>query len=109
MEMCFVFGIVILVGKDLLFMCIIWNDEGEDKLVILLMLGVIIVFVFVIDVCKILMFELKNEELVFVCIDFFKGQFCLGGFIFVQVYKVIGLVILDVDSFDDFKVFFVLV
>jgi phosphoribosylformylglycinamidine synthase len=38
-----------------------------------------------------------------------KGQFRLGGSILAQVYKAIGSVTPDVDSFDDFKAFFALV
>jgi phosphoribosylformylglycinamidine synthase len=52
---------------------------------------------------------LKNEESVLVRIDLSKGQFRLGGSILAQVYKAIGSVTPDVDSFDDFKAFFALV
>ncbi len=61
------------------------------------------------DVRKTLTPELKNEESVLVRIDLSKGQFRLGGSILSQVYKAIGSVTPDVDSFDDFKAFFALV
>jgi len=42
-------------------------------------------------------------------IDLSKGKFRLGGSILAQVYKAIGSVTPDVDSFDDFKAFFALI
>lgn len=52
-EFCFVLGIIILVGKDLMLMKIKWQENGEQKEVILLLLFIIIVFVCVEDICKI--------------------------------------------------------
>ncbi|WP_333640349.1 phosphoribosylformylglycinamidine synthase [Acinetobacter johnsonii] len=109
MEMCPALGIAIPVGKDSLSMRTTWNDEGEDKSVTSPMSGVITAFAPVTDVRKTLTPELKNEESVLVRIDLSKGQFRLGGSILAQVYKAIGSVTPDVDSFDDFKAFFVLV
>ena len=109
MEMCPALGIAIPVGKDSLSMRTTWNDEGEDKSVTSPMSGVITAFAPVTDVRKTLTPELKNEESVLVRIDLSKGQFRLGGSILAQVYKAIGSVTPDVDSFDDFKAFFALV
>ncbi len=109
MEMCPALGIAIPVGKDSLSMRTTWNDEGEDKSVTSPMSGVITAFAPVTDVRKTLTPELKNIESVLVRIDLSKGQFRLGGSILAQVYKAIGSVTPDVDSFDDFKAFFALV
>ncbi|NNH00833.1 phosphoribosylformylglycinamidine synthase [Acinetobacter sp. ANC 5414] len=109
MEMCPALGIAIPVGKDSLSMRTTWNDEGEDKSVTSPMTGVITAFAPVGDVRKTLTPELKNENSVLVRIDLSKGQFRLGGSILAQVYKAIGSVTPDVDSFDDFKAFFALV
>ncbi|MCK7608950.1 phosphoribosylformylglycinamidine synthase [Acinetobacter portensis] len=109
MEMCPALGIAIPVGKDSLSMRTTWNDEGEDKSVTSPMTGVITAFAPVTDVRKTLTPELKDIESVLVRIDLSKGQFRLGGSILAQVYKAIGSVTPDVDSFDDFKAFFALV
>ncbi|KAF1023741.1 MAG: Phosphoribosylformylglycinamidine synthase [Acinetobacter bereziniae] len=109
MEMCPALGIAIPVGKDSLSMRTTWNDQGEDKAVTSPMSGVITAFAPVLDVRKTLTPELKNEASVLVRIDLSKGQFRLGGSILAQVYKAIGSVTPDVDSFDDFKAFFALV
>ncbi|NNG82436.1 phosphoribosylformylglycinamidine synthase [Acinetobacter sp. ANC 5378] len=109
MEMCPALGIAIPVGKDSLSMRTTWNDEGEDKAVTSPMTGVITAFAPVGDVRKTLTPELKDEDSVLVRIDLSKGQFRLGGSILAQVYKAIGSVTPDVDSFDDFKAFFALV
>ena len=109
MEMCPALGIAIPVGKDSLSMRTTWNDEGEDKSVTSPMSGVITAFAPVTDVRKTLTPELKNKDSVLVRIDLSKGQFRLGGSILAQVYKAIGSVTPDVDSFDDFKAFFALV
>ncbi|RZJ24022.1 phosphoribosylformylglycinamidine synthase [Acinetobacter sp. UBA3106] len=109
MEMCPALGIAIPVGKDSLSMRTTWNDEGENKAVTSPMSGVITAFAPVTDVRKTLTPELKNEDSVLVRIDLSKGQFRLGGSILAQVYKAIGSVTPDVDSFDDFKAFFALV
>ncbi|MDY6482032.1 phosphoribosylformylglycinamidine synthase [Acinetobacter faecalis] len=109
MEMCPALGIAIPVGKDSLSMRTTWNDEGEDKSVTSPMTGVITSFAPVTDVRKTLTPELKDIESVLVRIDLSKGQFRLGGSILAQVYKAIGSVTPDVDSFDDFKAFFALV
>ena len=109
MEMCPALGIAIPVGKDSLSMRTTWNDEGENKSVTSPMSGVITAFAPVTDVRKTLTPELKNLESVLVRIDLSKGQFRLGGSILAQVYKAIGSVTPDVDSFDDFKAFFALV
>ncbi len=109
MEMCPALGIAIPVGKDSLSMRTTWNDEGIDKSVTSPMSGVITAFAPVTDVCKTLTPELKNLESVLVRIDLSKGQFRLGGSILAQVYKAIGSVTPDVDSFEDFKAFFALV
>ncbi|RDF61832.1 phosphoribosylformylglycinamidine synthase, partial [Acinetobacter baumannii] len=107
MEMCPALGIAIPVGKDSLSMRTTWNDNGEDKAVTSPMTGVITAFAPVADVRKTLTPELKNlEDSVLVRIDLSKGQFRLGGSILAQVYKAIGSVTPDVDSFDDFKAFF---
>ena len=109
MEMCPALGIAIPVGKDSLSMRTTWND-GEDKAVTSPMTGVITAFAPVLDVRKTLTPELKNlEDSVLVRIDLSKGQFRLGGSILAQVYKAIGSVTPDVDSFDDFKAFFALI
>ncbi|OTG62157.1 phosphoribosylformylglycinamidine synthase [Acinetobacter sp. ANC 3903] len=109
MEMCPALGIAIPVGKDSLSMRTTWNDEGENKAVTSPMSGVITAFAPVTDVRQTLTPELKNEESVLVRIDLSKGQFRLGGSILAQVYKAIGSVTPDVDSFEDFKAFFALV
>ncbi|HQZ59791.1 MAG TPA: phosphoribosylformylglycinamidine synthase, partial [Acinetobacter sp.] len=109
MEMCPALGIAIPVGKDSLSMRTTWND-GEDKAVTSPMTGVITAFAPVGDVRKTLTPELKNiADSVLVRIDLSKGQFRLGGSILAQVYKAIGSVTPDVDSFDDFKAFFALI
>ena len=109
MEMCPALGIAIPVGKDSLSMRTTWNDEGEDKSVTSPMTGVITAFAPVTDVRKTLTPELKDLESVLVRIDLSKGQFRLGGSILAQVYKAIGSITPDVDSFDEFKAFFALV
>jgi phosphoribosylformylglycinamidine synthase len=109
MEMCPALGIAISVGKDSLSMRTTWNDEGEDKSVTSPMSGVITAFAPVTDVRQTLTPELKDIESILVRIDLSKGQFRLGGSILAQVYKAIGSVTPDVDSFDDFKAFFALV
>ncbi|WP_180022506.1 phosphoribosylformylglycinamidine synthase [Acinetobacter sp. YH16044] len=109
MEMCPALGIAIPVGKDSLSMRTTWNDDGVDKSVTSPMTGVITAFAPVTDVRKTLTPELKNIESVLLRIDLSKGQFRLGGSILAQVYKAIGSVTPDVDSFDDFKAFFALV
>ncbi|MGC3820934.1 phosphoribosylformylglycinamidine synthase [Acinetobacter sp. G11] len=109
MEMCPALGIAIPVGKDSLSMRTTWNDEGEDKSVTSPMSGVITAFAPVTDVRQTLTPELKNQDSVLVRIDLSKGQFRLGGSILAQVYKAIGSVTPDVDSFEDFKAFFALV
>jgi phosphoribosylformylglycinamidine synthase len=109
MEMCPALGIAIPVGKDSLSMRTTWND-GEDKAVTSPMTGVITAFAPVLDVRKTLTPELKNlADSVLVRIDLSKGQVRLGGSILAQVYKAIGSVTPDVDSFDDFKAFFALI
>ncbi|WP_286686961.1 phosphoribosylformylglycinamidine synthase, partial [Acinetobacter sp. GWC1_38_13] len=109
MEMCPALCIAIPVGKDSLSMRTTWND-GEDKAVTSPMTGVITAFAPVLDVRKTLTPELKNlADSVLVRIDLSKGQFRLGGSILAQVYKAIGSVTPDVDSFDDFKAFFALI
>ncbi|NHB58228.1 phosphoribosylformylglycinamidine synthase [Acinetobacter sp. 194] len=109
MEMCPALGIAIPVGKDSLSMRTTWNEDGVDKSVTSPMTGVITAFAPVTDVRKTLTPELKNIESVLVRIDLSKGQFRLGGSILAQVYKAIGSITPDVDSFDDFKAFFALV
>lgn len=109
MEMCPALGIAIPVGKDSLSMRTTWNDEGQDKAVTSPMSGVITAFAPVNDVRKTLTPELKNTDSVLVRIDLSKGQFRLGGSILAQVYKAIGSVTPDIDSFTDFKAFFDLV
>ncbi|MCG2572524.1 phosphoribosylformylglycinamidine synthase [Acinetobacter sp. ME22] len=110
MEMCPALGIAIPVGKDSLSMRTTWNDEGVDKAVTSPMTGVITAFAPVLDVRKTLTPELKQlDDSVLVRIDLSKGQFRLGGSILAQVYKAIGSVTPDVDSFDDFKAFFALI
>lgn len=109
MEMCPALGIAIPVGKDSLSMRTTWNGEGEDKSVTSPMSGVITAFAPVTDIRQTLTPELKDIESVLVRIDLSKGQFRLGGSILAQVYKAIGSVTPDVDSFDDFKAFFALV
>ncbi|MCJ8160525.1 phosphoribosylformylglycinamidine synthase [Acinetobacter zhairhuonensis] len=109
MEMCPALGIAIPVGKDSLSMRTTWNDEGQDKSVTSPMSGVITAFAPVNDVRKTLTPELKNTDSVLVRIDLSKGQFRLGGSILAQVYKAIGSVTPDVDSFAEFKAFFDLV
>ncbi|PTV47281.1 phosphoribosylformylglycinamidine synthase [Acinetobacter pittii] len=110
MEMCPALGIAIPVGKDSLSMRTTWNENGEDKAVTSPMTGVITAFAPVTDVRKTLTPELKNsEDSVLVRIDLSKGQFRLGGSILAQVYKAIGSITPDVDSFDDFKAFFALI
>lgn len=109
MEMCPALGIAIPVGKDSLSMRTTWNDEGQDKAVTSPMTGVITAFAPVNDVRKTLTPELKNTDSVLVRIDLSKGQFRLGGSILAQVYKAIGSVTPDVDSFTEFKAFFDLV
>ena len=109
MEMCPALGIAIPVGKDSLSMRTTWKDESEDKSVTSPMTGVITAFAPVLDVRKTLTPELKNIDSVLVRIDLSKGQFRLGGSILAQVYKALGSVTPDVDSFDDFKAFFALV
>jgi len=109
MEMCPALGIAIPVGKDSLSMRTTWNDEGQDKAVTSPMSGVITAFAPVNDVRKTLTPELKNTDSVLVRIDLSKGQFRLGGSILAQVYKAIGSITPDVDSFADFKAFFDLV
>ena len=110
MEMCPALGIAIPVGKDSLSMRTTWNDDGVDKAVTSPMTGVITAFAPVLDVRKTLTPELKQlDDSVLVRIDLSKGQFRLGGSILAQVYKAIGSVTPDVDSFDDFKAFFALI
>ena len=110
MEMCPALGIAIPVGKDSLSMRTTWQDEGTDKSVTSPMTGVITAFAPVVDVRKTLTPELKADfDSVLVRIDLSKGQFRLGGSILNQVYKTIGQVTPDVDSFEDFKAFFALV
>ncbi|MCH4245990.1 phosphoribosylformylglycinamidine synthase [Acinetobacter gerneri] len=107
MEMCPALGIAIPVGKDSLSMRTTWNDEGVDKAVTSPMSGVITAFAPVVDVRKTLTPELKDiENSVLVRFDLSKGQFRLGGSILAQVYKAIGSITPDVDSFEDFKTFF---
>ncbi len=107
MEMCPALGIAIPVGKDSLSMRTTWNDEGTDKSVTSPMSGVITAFAPVVDVRKTLTPELKNiADSVLVRFDLSKAQFRLGGSILAQVYKAIGSVTPDVDSFEDFKTFF---
>lgn len=110
MEMCPALGIAIPVGKDSLSMRTTWNDEGVDKAVTSPMSGVITAFAPVSDVRKTLTPELKNlEESLLVRIDLSKGKFRIGASILTQVYKAIGTVTPDVDSFEDLKDFFNLV
>ncbi|WP_151776841.1 phosphoribosylformylglycinamidine synthase [Acinetobacter brisouii] len=110
MKMCPALGIAIPVGKDSLSMRTTWNDDGVDKAVTSPMTGVITAFAPVLDVRKTLTPELKQlDDSVLVRIDLSKGQFRLGGSILAQVYKAIGSVTPDVDSFDDFKAFFALI
>ena len=107
--MCPALGIAIPVGKDSLSMRTTWNEDGVDKSVTSPMSGVITAFAPVGDVRKTLTPELKDQDSVLVRIDLSKGQFRLGGSILAQVYKAIGSVTPDVDSFDEFKAFFALV
>ncbi|WOE31601.1 MULTISPECIES: phosphoribosylformylglycinamidine synthase [unclassified Acinetobacter] len=109
MEMCPALGIAIPVGKDSLSMRTTWHDAGEEKSVTSPMSGVITAFAPVTDVRQTLTPQLKDIESVLVRIDLSKGQFRLGGSILAQVYKAIGSVTPDVDSFEDFKAFFALV
>ncbi|WP_445115443.1 phosphoribosylformylglycinamidine synthase [Acinetobacter sp. WZC-1] len=110
MDMCPALGIAIPVGKDSLSMRTTWNDQGEDKAVTSPMSGVITAFAPVLDVRKTLTPELKKVQgSLLVRIDLSRGQFRLGASILAQVYKAIGSITPDVDSFDDFKAFFALV
>lgn len=110
MEMCPALDIAIPVGKDSLSMRTTWNDEGIEKAVTSPMSGVITAFAPVSDVRKTLTPELKNiDGSVLVRIDLSKGQFRIGASILTQVYKAIGTITPDVDSFEDLKDFFNLV
>ncbi|WP_130802973.1 phosphoribosylformylglycinamidine synthase [Acinetobacter ihumii] len=110
MEMCPALGIAIPVGKDSLSMRTTWNDEGVDKAVTSPMSGVITAFAPVSDVRKTLTPELKQlQDSVLVRIDLSKGKFRIGASILTQVYKAMGTITPDVDSFEDLKDFFNLV
>ncbi|MFW1664071.1 phosphoribosylformylglycinamidine synthase [Acinetobacter ursingii] len=110
MEMCPALGIAIPVGKDSLSMRTTWNDDGIEKAVTSPMSGVITAFAPVSDVRKTLTPELKHiDGSVLVRIDLSKGQFRIGASILTQVYKAIGTVTPDVDSFEDLKDFFNLI
>lgn len=112
MEMCPALGIAIPVGKDSLSMRTTWADDGVDKAVTSPMTGVITAFAPVTDVRKTLTPELKvieDQESVVIRIDLSKGQYRLGGSILAQVYKSIGRITPDLDSFDDLKAFFALI
>lgn len=110
MEICPALGIAIPVGKDSLSMRTTWQDAGEDKSVTSPMSLVITAFAPVLDVRKTLTPELKNlDESVLVRIDLSKGKHRLGASILAQVYKAIGDIAPDVDSFDDLKAFFALI
>lgn len=110
MEMCPALGIAIPVGKDSLSMRTTWSDDGIEKAVTSPMSGVITAFAPVSDVRKTLTPELKHiDGSVLVRIDLSKGQFRIGASILTQVYKAIGTVTPDVDSFEDLKDFFNLI
>lgn len=107
MEICPALGIAIPVGKDSLSMRTTWQDNDEDKSVTSPMSLVITAFSPVQDVRLTLTPELKDiKDTVLVRFDLSKGQQRLGGSILAQVYKAIGDVTPDVDSFDDLKLFF---
>lgn len=110
MEMCPALGIAIPVGKDSLSMRTTWSDDGIEKAVTSPMSGVITAFAPVSDVRKTLTPELRHiDGSVLVRIDLSKGQFRIGASILTQVYKAIGTVTPDVDSFEDLKDFFNLI
>ncbi|ECE6725963.1 MULTISPECIES: phosphoribosylformylglycinamidine synthase [Acinetobacter] len=110
MEMCPALGIAIPVGKDSLSMRTTWSDDGIEKAVTSPMSGVITAFAPVSDVRKTLTPELRQiDGSVLVRIDLSKGQFRIGASILTQVYKAIGTVTPDVDSFEDLKDFFNLI
>lgn len=110
MEMCPALGIAIPVGKDSLSMRTTWSDDGIEKAVTSPMSGVITAFAPVSDVRKTLTPELKHiDGSVLVRIDLSKGQFRIGASILTQVYKAIGTITPDVDSFEDLKDFFNLI
>lgn len=110
MEMCPALGIAIPVGKDSLSMRTTWNDDGIEKAVTSPMSGVITAFAPVSDVRKTLTPELRHiDGSVLVRIDLSKGQFRIGASILTQVYKAIGTITPDVDSFEDLKDFFNLI
>ena len=74
------------------------------------MSGVITAFAPVSDVRKTLTPELKHiDGSVLVRIDLSKGQFRIGASILTQVYKAIGTITPDVDSFENLKDFFNLI
>ena len=110
MEMCPALGIAIPVGKDSLSMRTTWSDDGIEKAVTSPMSGVITAFAPVSDVRKTLTPELRQiDGSVLVRIDLSKGQFRIGASILTQVYKAIGTITPDVDSFEDLKDFFNLI
>ena len=110
MEMCPALGIAIPVGKDSLSMRTTWSDDGIEKAVTSPMSGVITAFAPVSDVRKTLTPELKHiDGSVLVRIDLSKGQFRIGASILTQVYKAIGTITPDVDSFENLKDFFNLI
>ncbi|MCH2004199.1 phosphoribosylformylglycinamidine synthase [Acinetobacter ursingii] len=110
MEMCPALGIAIPVGKDSLSMRTTWSDDGIEKAVTSPMSGVITAFAPVSDVRKTLTPELRHiDGSVLVRIDLSKGQFRIGASILTQVYKAIGTITPDVDSFEDLKDFFNLI
>lgn len=79
-EFCLELGLIIFVGKDFMLMKIVWNENGEDKVVIFLLLFVIFVFGVVKDICKILMFQLCIDKGVscLLLFDLGEGKNCLG-------------------------------
>ncbi|MFW1909065.1 phosphoribosylformylglycinamidine synthase [Acinetobacter ursingii] len=110
MEMCPALGIAIPVGKDSLSMRTTWSDDGIEKAVTSPMSGVITAFAPVSDVRKTLTPELRHiDGSVLVRIDLSKGQFRIGASILTQVYKAIGTITPDVDSFENLKDFFNLI
>lgn len=95
-EFCLQFGLIILVGKDLMLMKICWQEGNEQCEMILLLLLVIFVFVCVEDVCYIFMLQLLMEDNVLLLIDFGKGYNVLGVMVLVQVYCQFGDKFVDV-------------
>ncbi|NPA71635.1 MAG: phosphoribosylformylglycinamidine synthase [Gammaproteobacteria bacterium] len=103
LELCPELGIAVPVGKDSMSMKTVWQEDGEDKMVVSPMSVNITTFAPVEDVRKTVTPQLRTDlgDTELLVIDLGHGQNRIGGSCLAQVYNQIGDVSADLDSAQD--------